>query len=568
MIADRLDPYQTEAVDFILSREAAALFYEQGTGKTWVTAGVIERLPPDSRVLLIVPLANVETTWVRMMAELDVDVHRTWESYARTRRCVCARPQVLLVHYEALSGFIKRARIVRWSLIAYDESQRLKARGSKYSRTAARFKYADRRLILSGTPIEQHTIDLFGQFRFLDKNLLGSWTRFDEKWLMKTGYMGYKRKMRPGLVPRFLKLIAPYIRRVTKEEVLDLPPLKLRDVPVTMYGRQAELYDTMERDSLVVINDKTVPAELKITQLVRLSQICGGFITTGYVTRRTKRGTIRRVSPITESIGQAKLRKVKGILTREVSPTNPVVIFCRARHEIADLVRACSGWRVAEFHGKVKRKERVRILRAFQRGKYDVLVCQVRTGGVGVDLYRSHTGIVYSTTFSYIDYDQMLARLHRRGQLHPVTIYRVFCQKTVDEDIMTAVQQKKKVTEYCFRAIKTRRPVMGKKDKNKDKPKATETPKAEPAKTEAPAKPAEPAFKYGVKDLAEKLGTKAASVRVRLRNHGIPKAGKSYGWNTKDELNAVIAKLNEKTAAKAKDDDADDDDDDEDDEDE
>lgn len=104
---------------------------------------------------------------------------------------------------------------------------------------------------------------------------------------------------------------------------------------------------------------------------------------------------------------------------------------------------------------------------------------------------------------------------------------------------------------------------MGKKDKNKDKPKATETPKApEPAKTEAPAKPAEPAFKYGVKDLAEKLGTKAASVRVRLRNHGIPKAGKSYGWNTKDELNAVIAKLNEKTAAKAKDDDADDDDDD------
>src|SRR5688500_10225105 len=171
-LSEQLDPYQQEAADFILSRMASALFYEQGTGKTWVTAGVIERLPFSARVLLVVPLANVETTWIKMVAQLNVDVHRSWESYARTRRRACVRPQVLLVHYEALPGFIRRARTERWTLIAYDESQRLKARGSKYSRTAARFKFAEHRLILSGTPIEQHTIDLFGQFRFLDKALL------------------------------------------------------------------------------------------------------------------------------------------------------------------------------------------------------------------------------------------------------------------------------------------------------------------------------------------------------------------------------------------------------------
>jgi len=50
-------------------------------------------------------------------------------------------------------------------------------------------------------------------------------------------------------------------------------------------------------------------------------------------------------------------------------------------------------------------------------------------------------------------------------------------------------------------------------------------------------------FKYGVADLAEQLGIQPASVRVQLRNKGIPKAGKAYGWNTKEELKAVADKV-------------------------
>jgi len=50
-------------------------------------------------------------------------------------------------------------------------------------------------------------------------------------------------------------------------------------------------------------------------------------------------------------------------------------------------------------------------------------------------------------------------------------------------------------------------------------------------------------FKYGVQDLADALGIKPASVRVQLRNNGIEKAGKSYGWNTKKELNEVIDQI-------------------------
>jgi hypothetical protein len=75
---------------------------------------------------------------------------------------------------------------------------------------------------------------------------------------------------------------------------------------------------------------------------------------------------------------------------------------------------------------------------------------------------------------------------------------------------------------------------MAKKDKKADKP-AKEEAKAEKA--------AEREFKFGVEDIAEKLDIKPASVRVQLRNKGIEKAGKSYGWNSKADLDAVIAQL-------------------------
>lgn len=88
------------------------------------------------------------------------------------------------------------------------------------------------------------------------------------------------------------------------------------------------------------------------------------------------------------------------------------------------------------------------------------------------------------------------------------------------------------------------------------------------AKTDKKAKAAKPAketetaaeFKYGVKDIADELGIKETSVRVQLRNKGIEKSGKSYGWNTKAELKEVIGQLSAGSSKKSKDEDDEDED--------
>ena len=73
--------------------------------------------------------------------------------------------------------------------------------------------------------------------------------------------------------------------------------------------------------------------------------------------------------------------------------------------------------------------------------------------------------------------------------------------------------------------------------------------KAKPAKeTKAKAEVVE--HKYGVADLAKLMGVKEASARVQLRNHNVKKDGKSYGWDTKDEVQAIADKIKPSASAK------------------
>src|SRR5205807_1251628 len=97
---------------------------------------------------------------------------------------------VLLLHMEAFSKVSKRMQRREWDLVIIDESQRLKARASGFSRAARRLRnQARRRLALSGTPIDDSPIDIFGQMRFADHTVLGEdFLTFAEKFCHRGGF--------------------------------------------------------------------------------------------------------------------------------------------------------------------------------------------------------------------------------------------------------------------------------------------------------------------------------------------------------------------------------------------
>lgn len=78
--------------------------------------------------------------------------------------------------------------------------------------------------------------------------------------------------------------------------------------------------------------------------------------------------------------------------------------------------------------------------------------------------------------------------------------------------------------------------------------------KEDKAKKAAPEKAEAPEFKYGVADLADKLDLAPSVVRQKLRSNDVEKAGKSYGWNTKAELQEVVDLISAEKKSSKKDD--------------
>lgn len=539
--------YQEDAVEFALARTGAALLMEQGTGKTVVTAGIIDRLMQPAffeglfTALLVVPLANVETTWMRMLERIDgLEIHRSWDDFRASKYA----QRVLLVHYEKLNDkkLVKKLVKAQWSLVVYDESQRIKSRSSKASRAAARFQDVAHRVILTGTPIEQAPQDLWAQLRFAAPDALGTrWADFDAEWLTPCGYMGYERKFKQHLMPKFLERLKPYVLRVTKREVLDLPPMTFHREVVPLLGEQARVYREIKREmTTVLVGGEEIICDLAITQLVRLQQVAGGFI-------RTEGGE-------SVVVGRAKERRLKRVLEREEMP---LIVFCKYREELEACERVARSLGVRfDFirgaKGKSGKHRRVETVERFQRGEIDVLICQIRAGGVGLDLYRACVAVFYSTTFSSIDVDQAISRIHRHGQTRAVRIITIEAQDTVDTTIRSDLHVKRQVSEAVLDDHRSHRRFQMAKDKsekNKEKAKDEGGEKKKPTPPPQPPKP-----KYGVTELAEALKVKPTSVRVRLRNAGIEKNGKVYGWETKAEMQAVIDKLKASSGRKKGDD--------------
>lgn len=453
----QLDEYQRDAVKFALSQKGCGLFFEQGTGKTWISGGIIESLlSPTFECLLVVPLTNIETTWVKTLRSQLPQLHiaRTLEDFLQA-----PFPRCLLLHYEAVPKVIQKLRKRVWDAIIYDECHRLKARGTLQSRTAAKLRDCARYKIgLSGTPIEKQPQDLWGQFRFFAPHVFGTrWKDFEAEYFepvvfnpqgYRPGSMRYLRELRRYQIakhrrpfdekklPQFLKRIEGYALRVTKD-VLGLPPLTYIEEEVTLRGFQRTLYQELERD--MVSSVLNVSAPLKITQIGKLQQITGGYLF-------DDDGNVLEV-------GRAKLRRVKRILRQNETP---VVIFCKYRQEVRCISEElmAMGYSVGTLTGSTPKRERPSIIERFQAGKTDVLVCQTRTGGVGIDLFRSHRIIVYSTTHSYIDFDQLISRVHRRGQQKEVSVHLLIARGTIDMAIFRALIRKRNASRSVLNHLR------------------------------------------------------------------------------------------------------------------
>jgi SNF2 family DNA or RNA helicase len=434
---DQLLPDQVAAADFILSRPATALFCKARTGKTYISLAVLEQ-SNWCVALIIAPKTTLGAVWRSKLATLDrtAIVSRPEELKA----ALAANPRgkhrlVLLTNPEALRRAARRIAKLPWDIVIIDESQGLKSRSSANSRLARRLRHVPRRIALSGTPIDTGQIDIWAQMRFVDYEVFGErWGDFAEEYCYRGGFKNKKWFFDERKHDKFLHCLKDHIFRLD-DKFLGLRPLEITPVPIMMLGRQQRLYDQMQSDSLIRLDGVDIVGNNAGARDVKLSQITGGMVL-------DEDGLAHRT-------GRAKERKLSHLLKHV---ERPVVVFCQYLHEIEIIYELMTVIlrRVAIIQGAVKETDRTRIIEDFHKGKYDGIICQVRTGGEGIDLTRSSTLIVYSMNYSYINWEQLLRRIQGLNQKKTPKALVLYCEDTIDMDKLRLVEEKSERSEQVL----------------------------------------------------------------------------------------------------------------------
>ena len=410
-------------------------------------------------------LTNKLSTW-RVLVEKylpEIPTFLNLDAFLDTE----ARKKVLIVHYDELPALCDDLLKVKWDLVVVDEGQRIKDRTSLGSRILAKFRHFPKRLLLSGTPIDKNFAQVWAQMRFAAPECFGTaWKDFEKEYMnvrqislkgLRPNSVAWIQTIKRNMILRsqatfkeekkkqFLDRLSRFAFRMGSEH-LELPGVIEHFEAVCMDPKQALLYETMERDLVVTIKGRTIIAPMPMTLQTKLHQITGGFIFD------------EEGNPV--KVGSAKLTWLHNALTK-LEP--PIVVFCRYRPELDEVEKLLKKLfiTVERLDGTVKDtpkvKKRTQLLLRFQKGLIDGLACQVKTGGTGIDLFRSHNAVLFSRSFSFIDYDQVKKRFDRRGQKSVVHLFVPFVPDTIDEDITTAISEKKQVHDVLMERLRRRK---------------------------------------------------------------------------------------------------------------
>lgn len=328
--------------------------------------------------------------------------------------------------YELLMGW-------KADMVILDEGHRIKSHTSKTAKACYDLgDQAKYRLLLTGTPMTNSITDIFGIMRFVDQNVYGkNFYAFRNRYCIMGGFQ-QKQVIASKNTEECTRRLCSRSLRVTKADALDLPEETYETRYVTLSKEERKLYDDLKRNSLAELEAGEVTAPMVITKMLRLSQLASGFI------KLDGEENVR-------SVGHSKLDVLKEVLEELCGGGQKVVVFARFTAEIRAICQLCveMNLRYVMIDGSVKKEVRGEIQEQFQNDPETmVFVGQLTAAGEGITLHAASYSVFFSTSYSYKDYSQAKARIHRKGQTRPCTHIALVSENTIDEQVYDALSRK------------------------------------------------------------------------------------------------------------------------------
>jgi SNF2 family DNA or RNA helicase len=409
-----LRPYQVDGVKFLTNTPHALLGDDMGLGKT-IQAIASLKLKYQNigmfRCLIIVPNSLV-TNWLNEFSVwfpntgiqyLQGDATNRLIQLERSRGFLVATYDQIRIAYENPN------RVPPFEVVILDEAQKIKNTNSQTTLACNLIKKKEAWL-LSGTPLENNQSEILSVFSFMNRKII-----------------------RKGMEPyEIRKLIAPYMLRRLKKEILDeLPDLIEQDFFIELSPEQRKEYD-------LVYGDRKSEDNLKnpLPVINKLKQICN----------------------FSTNLKSTKLDRLIDICKELEAKEEKIIVFSQYVKSLERINDKLFGDNVFMYHGGLDKDEKDTIIKRFKAyNGHAILLMSIKAGSVGLNLQEASTVVLFDRNWNPAIEKQAIARAHRMGRKEPVHAIKFIVRDSIEERINDLLIEKNELFEDIIEgAVKVR----------------------------------------------------------------------------------------------------------------
>ena len=431
-----LRDYQEDGVRWMLRMTSwgagVCLADDMGLGKTLQTIAVMLSRKSEGAQMVVAP-ASVAGNWRREVERFapSLNIVMLNELNINDRASAVSElgpGDLLVLTYGLLVSECENLISREWASVCLDEAHTIKNRETKSSAAAMQLK-AGCRIILTGTPIQNHLGELWNLMQFINPGLLGSYDHFNMRFIAPIA--AGRQEPRSQLK----RLIAPFMLRRTKQEVVrELPDKEEIMVPVAMSPEEMAVYEVIRRQA---------KSELESSSTLSVNALA-------LITKLREAACSATLADKALSIPSSKLDVLLDKLTQIIQQGNRVLVFSQFTSFLDMAIPEMEAAGIHDYfylNGSTPLRDRSKMVEEFQKGHKAVFLVSLKAGGLGLNLTGANYVIHLDPWWNPAIEQQATDRAYRIGQKQKVTVYHLIAENTIEEKILRLHQTKRSLAD-------------------------------------------------------------------------------------------------------------------------
>lgn len=335
---------------------------------------------------------------------------------------------VVLTTYGLLVNEADTLAAKEWNAITLDEAHTIKNKETKMSKAAMELN-GDFRLLLTGTPLQNHLGEIWNLFQFANPGLLGTFQQFTEKFIYPIEKNGDKNRQR-----QLKRLLQPFILRRTKTEVLEELPQKTEiTLHVELTEQERALYENLRREAINNLQEGSATAIQTLAEITKLRQAA------------CHPSLVHPEMNLPSAKSAAFLKLVEDLMKNN----HRSLVFSQFTSHLSMIRKELDDAHIDYLYldGSTPLPERNKLVKTFQTGEQPLFLISLKAGGLGLNLTAADFVIHLDPWWNPAIEDQASDRAYRIGQTRPVTVYRLIATQTIEEKIIRLHQTKKSLAD-------------------------------------------------------------------------------------------------------------------------